>query len=88
MEILLFILVISLNLLVYWIKFILKNHGYPVGWFWKHNRDIPNMFHLAKQTNNKPEKRKYYVMVVGLICGEVAVFSLFLVVVYKAMINS
>ena len=51
------ILVLGLNGLWYWVKFTLKENEYPVSWFWSHFRDIPNMYRLAKRTD-EPDKKE------------------------------
>lgn len=60
------IFTLVLNGLWYWIKFILKENGYPVSWFWNHFSDIPNMFHLAKKTEEPDKRRKYYAIAISL----------------------
>ena len=47
---------IILNALWFFIKIVLKHHGYRVSWFTNHFRDIPNIFQLARETENKNEK--------------------------------
>ena len=70
------ILGLGLNGLWYWIKFTLKENGYPVSWFWNHFRDIPNMYRLAKSTDEPKTKRKYYSMAIGLTTGQLRFNSL------------
>lgn len=66
------VLALGINGLWYWIKFTLKENGYPVSWFWIHFRDIPNVYRLAKRTNEPDKKRKYYSMAIGLTTGIIA----------------
>ena len=75
------ILVLGLNGLWYWIKITLKAKGYPVSWFWSNFRDIPNMYRLAKQTNEADKKRQYYSMAIGLTLGIIAIPIVFFTVV-------
>lgn len=79
------ILVLGLNGLWYWIKFTLKENGYPVSWFWSHFRDIPNMYKLAKSTDEPKKKRKYYSMAIGLTAGIIAFPIVFFTVVPSMM---
>jgi hypothetical protein len=59
------VLVIILNLLAYLIKFILKKKGYPVNWFSKHLRDIPNLWRLFGKTKKASQKLIYFVLGTG-----------------------
>ncbi|MGB1040651.1 MAG: hypothetical protein ACPGVD_07250 [Flavobacteriales bacterium] len=68
----LMILAFCLNILWYSVKVILKKYGYPVNWFWNHLNDIPNMFKLAKRSDQKNEKRRYYLMIYTLLTGMIA----------------
>ncbi|MFT5859315.1 MAG: hypothetical protein ACI865_001416 [Flavobacteriaceae bacterium] len=54
-----FALVIGVNGIFYWNKYTLKQNGYPVSWFFNHFRDIPNMFDLAKKTEDPGLKKMY-----------------------------
>lgn len=58
----LIVLVIVLNIMAYLIKYILKTKGYPVAWFSKHLRDIPNLWRLIKKTQNTGERILYLVL--------------------------
>ena len=79
------ILGLGLNGLWYWIKFTLKENGYPVSWFWNHFRDTPNMYRLAKSTDEPKMKRKYYSMAIGLTTGLIAVSIVLFTIVPSMM---
>lgn len=59
-------LAIGITLLGYWIKYTLKQNGYEVRWLSSHLTDIPNIWRLAKRTENPTLKRRYYLMALGL----------------------
>jgi hypothetical protein len=61
------ILVVVVNGLGYWIKYTLKENGYEVSWFWGHFRDLINIFHLARCTEEVSAKKKYYFMAYGIV---------------------
>ena len=79
------ILVIGLNGLSYWIKFTLKQNGYEVSWFWNHLRDIPNMWRLAKNTENPTLRKRYYLMTLGLPIGSIIFIATFFLIVLSPM---
>ena len=56
------VLVVILNILAYWIKYILKSKGYPVSWFSKHLRDIPNLWRLFGKTKKASERLLYFIL--------------------------
>lgn len=78
-------LVIGLNGLWYWVKSTLKQNGYEVSWFWNHVRDIPNMWKLAKNTNNPTLRTRYFLMAVGLPIGTLIFISSFFIIVPSSM---
>jgi hypothetical protein len=80
-----FILVIGLNALSYWIKFTLKQNGYEVSWFWNHMRDIPNIWKLAKNTDNPCLRTRYFLMASGLPIGTVIFIASFFIIVPSSM---
>ena len=61
-DILLFLLAIYGMVVWSWTKNILMRHNYPVGSFWNHMQDIPNILDLASKTKNKSDKRKYNIL--------------------------
>lgn len=81
------VLVLGLNGLWYWIKYTLKENGYPVSWFWSHFRDIPNMYRLANQTVEPKRRRQYYSMAIALTAGIIAFPVTFFTVVPSMMIG-
>ncbi len=83
----LIILVIVTNGLWIWSKIILKRNGMPVNWFWNHNKDIANLWRLAKKTENINSKRKYYLIALSLPIGIIIAFTFFFIQVPKAMIG-
>ena len=80
------ILVIGLNGLSYWIKFTLKQNGYEVSWFWNHLRDIPNMWRLAKNTENPTLRKRYYLMTLGLPIGSIIFIATFFLIIALILI--
>jgi len=70
-------LVVIGNILWYWIKFTLKENGYSVNWFWGHFNDIPNMFRLAKKTEDKKTRLRYYIMVWALLLSFLSFVGIF-----------
>jgi hypothetical protein len=59
-------IVIILNILAYLIKYILKTKGYPVSWFSKHLRDIPNLWKLFGKTKKTGERIFYFILGTGV----------------------
>ena len=66
-----FFLLFSIAMVAFWYltKITLKDHGYEANWVSGHWRDIPNIFQLARETENQSEKIKYVSMGVTLISG-------------------
>ncbi len=63
---LLLFLVVIFNILWFWAKFILKRNGYKTSWLSANIKDIPNMFRLAKKTEDPKKRKKYYYIAFGL----------------------
>ena len=74
------ILAFGLNGLWYWMKLTLKANGYHVSWFWNHSSDIPNMYRLAKRTEEPIKKRKYYSMAIGMTVGAPLILISFFII--------
>ncbi len=70
----LFPLVIVLNGLWYLSKFILKKNEFKISWLGNHWQDIPNMFKLAKNTEESPLKVVYFVLPIIIILGIPSMF--------------
>jgi hypothetical protein len=68
----LLILVLSINILWYWIKTILLANDYKVNWFWGHFNDIINIFRLAKVTQEPEKQKKYYLLGIAVCFGLLA----------------
>jgi len=79
------IMVLGLNGLWYWIKITLKANGFPVSWFWNHFQDLPNMYKLAKQTEEPAKKNKYYSIAIGMSLGIIAFPIIFFTTVTSIM---
>lgn len=77
------IFVMGLNGLWYWMKIILKNNGYKISWFGNHLQDIPNLIELGKKTESLKEKRKYKLILWGLLIG----FIVFLIIIFFTFSN-
>ncbi|WP_066633004.1 hypothetical protein [Labilibacter marinus] len=56
------VLVITLNLSAYLIKYILKTKGYPINWFSGYVRDICNLWKLFIKTKKIIEKLIYFIL--------------------------
>src|SRR6266516_7121010 len=57
-----FIFAFLVNLIAFWIKYILKNNKYNISYFSGYFRDTKNIFKLAKLTNDKGRKTKYFII--------------------------
>ncbi|MFC1669919.1 hypothetical protein ACFL20_05950 [Spirochaetota bacterium] len=80
-------LAIGVNAVWYIAKYILKKNGYLISWnFFEGRRDrnilkdIPNMFDLAKKTENGLLKILYYMMPVIIMIGLPVMLVLFLII--------
>ncbi len=67
--VILFPLAIVLNVLWYLSKVILKKNGFEISWFSHHWQDIPNMFSLAKRTENSKLQIVFNVIPLFIIIG-------------------
>jgi len=77
--------VLGLNGLWYWNKYTLSQNGYPVSWAFNHFRDIPNMFELAKKTEDPELKKKYKIRAWLLPLGIPVLFIIFFALAFKIM---
>jgi len=75
------IVVVGVNAIWYWMKYILQQNGYKVSWFWGHFSDFPNMRNLIKKTEDPTLKRKYRLVLLSIPTGIVMSILVFIVVV-------
>ena len=55
-------LVIIINIIAYWIKFILKSKGYTISWLYNHHHDFVNIWKLLGKTKKFSERVLYFVI--------------------------
>jgi len=82
----LLLFLIAINGLWYWMKFVLKDHGYKVSWFWNHFSDLPNFFKLVQATENKNQKIKYMTILSATIFG-IIVFIIYFILRNASIVN-
>lgn len=58
------IFAVFVNIIAFWIKYILKKNNYEISYFSGYFRDTKNIFKLASLTSDKEKKTKY--LVIGL----------------------
>jgi len=62
-------LVIALNGLWYYIKYVLHQHGYETHLFWGHFKDISNLQRLHAQEQDLGKKRNFKMLLFALYIG-------------------
>jgi hypothetical protein len=70
------LLAISVNVIWYKIKFVLKDNDYDVHFFFSHLSDIPNMISLIRKTENKEDKKGFKLLLSGLFINIIVFIGL------------
>jgi hypothetical protein len=85
-----FIIGLFANIVAYWVKNILKNNDYSTSYISGYFRDTKNIFKLAKSTNDKNNRKRYFILAyakVGLTILFVA-FVVNLIANFSSITNS
>ena len=72
-----FLFLIIINAFSYRIKFVLEKNGYSTSWIWTHFQDIPNMYELAKKTDDSSLRIQRYLLAIGVPIGMLCAAVLF-----------
>jgi hypothetical protein len=75
--------VIAINGLGYYIKYVLRQNGYETHWFSGHFKDIANLQSLHDREQDSIKKRNYKVLLIGFYFGLVT-FFIVVIMVLKA----
>jgi len=59
-------IVLAVNVLWYWIKFIVKSKGYPMDLFWGHYRDLRYMHEIIANETSAEKAKKYKALLYSL----------------------